>query len=124
MTFHTVPNWDALVTQPVKEAGGSEEVIFLCLAAAIFFHALHMISYFHMVKNAGAVSVGVLKSGQAIGIFAVSAWAFCGMQESQCATRGRAVACGIVCGGVVMYSWTKTRRGKGKGRLAKSKANK
>ena len=72
-----------------------------------------MISYFYMVKNAGAVSVGVLKASQAIGIFLVSAHEFCDKQLSQCFTYERAFACMVVCAGVVIYSVSKTRRRKG-----------
>ena len=123
MVFYTLPNWESLVTVPVVESGGSEAVIFSGLFCIVIFHMLHTVSYFYLVRDAGAVTVGVLKACQAIGTYAVSAFAFCEKQESQCFTYERGMATVIVCFGVVLYSWSKTSRKRSR-RMESSKASK
>ncbi|GMH69688.1 hypothetical protein TL16_g05220 [Triparma laevis f. inornata] len=120
MLFWTIPRWERLVTEPVRKSGGSESVIFTCLFCSIFLHMLHMVNYFYIVRKSGSISVGVLKACQAIGTFALSAYSFCEMQESQCFTFERGMATVVVCFGVVLYSYSKANLGKGgKGRRRK-----
>ena len=64
MLFHTLPNWERLVTLPVKAAGGDPVVILPYMILAILSAMVHMVTYFWIVKNSGAVSVGVMKSFQ------------------------------------------------------------
>ncbi|GMI35158.1 hypothetical protein TeGR_g132, partial [Tetraparma gracilis] len=114
MLVHTVPNWQKLVSAPVKAAEGNPLTILLCMALAIASTAGHMIAYFWIVKNSGAVTVGVMKSMQAVATFGISSALFCSQQSSQCFTLERGIATMLVSVGVAIYSWTKNQ-GDGKG---------
>ncbi len=106
IVLYTVPKWAEKVTMPVREAGGDQNRIFFILILTVFFHAIHMLSYFYIVKHSGAVKLGVLKATQAVSTFGVSAVAFCDRQESQCFTMERGIATIIVGAAVVMYSYS------------------
>jgi len=68
---------------------------------------VHAVNYFNLVKNAGAVSVGVLGACRAISTFVISAVLFCERQSSQCFTVQRGMSSCIVSMGIVMYSSAK-----------------
>ena len=110
MVLHTVPQWHKLVTVPVAAAGGNLGTILFSMSILVVSSCGHMVAFFWIVKNSGAVSVGVMKSLQAVGTFVVSALLFCERQQSQCFTPERGVATMLVSVGVVVYSWSKVNK--------------
>jgi hypothetical protein len=78
----------------------------------------HSITYFQLLGSAGAVATGVMQAARAVGVFAVSAAAFClpagagaargalapMLHAAQCATPARTAAAALVCGGILVFS--------------------
>jgi hypothetical protein len=124
MAFYTLPNWHTLVSEPVAKAEGDPLHLLLIGAFSVVSASCHMVSYWWIIKNSGAVTVGVVKSLQAISAFAVSAFLFCEQQSSQCYTQERGMSTILVCAGVTAFSWNKSKAGakkKGKKKRAKGR---
>jgi len=112
MCFYTFPEWDRVVEDRVIDAGGDWGIIVVCSLALMTSQMIHAVNYFNLVKNAGAVSVGVLQSCRAISTFAISALLFCERQASQCFTVNRGISSVIVSGGILLYSNAKAKKPK------------
>lgn len=105
---HTVPNWNILVTTSIARHHGNTTLIFeyyMYLSIASFFHA---ISHYDVVATVGAVPVGVLNALRAVSVFAVSSYAFCSHQASQCYNSRKGVSTAVVIGGAVAYALAST----------------
>ena len=99
-----LPNWQALLRDPIHAAQGNPTLILLVLMAYTLSQTAHAMTYFIMLDKMGAVTTGVLQSLRAVSVFAASAVLFCEQQESQCYNTHRGVATGVVVLGVLGYS--------------------
>ena len=101
---YTLPNWDALMTRPIAKAQGDEQLIVTLYAVLIVSGTLHSLSYFVLLKCAGAISAGVLNCLRAVCVFAASHVLFCDGHEMQCFTAKRGFSAILVVVGIMMYS--------------------
>ncbi|RLN26356.1 hypothetical protein BBJ28_00017024 [Nothophytophthora sp. Chile5] len=107
-----LPEWDALVSQPIAEAHGDASRILLALAAYTLSQLAHGYTYFLLLGSSGAVTTGIMQSLRAVCVFVLSSLLYCGQQESQCFDTKRGVATLLVVSGVLFYSWAKSQQGK------------
>ncbi|CAG8614114.1 1671_t:CDS:2 [Paraglomus occultum] len=107
--FYTIPNWDTLVVEKMKEREphASTPVILIIFAFLIFSSLLHNLAYYWLVKHTGNVSTGLLNSLRAIVIFILSHWLFCNQDRGQCFNYWKGVSVVVVVGCVVTFSLSK-----------------
>ncbi|RLN91836.1 hypothetical protein BBJ28_00010814 [Nothophytophthora sp. Chile5] len=107
-----LPEWDALVSQPIAEAHGDSTRILLALVVYTLSQLAHGYTYFLLLGSSGAVTTGIMQSLRAVCVFVLSSLLYCGQQESQCFDTKRGVATLLVVSGVLFYSWAKSQKGK------------
>ncbi|TDH66915.1 hypothetical protein CCR75_000416 [Bremia lactucae] len=111
-SLFVLPEWNALVTQPIMEAKGNTTHIVAALVAYTLSQLAHGLTYFVMLGTSGAVTTGIIQSLRAVCVFGISSMLYCSQQESQCFDTKRGVAALIVVSGVMYYSWAKNQQGR------------
>eukprot|EP01122_Echinamoeba_exundans_P002858 TRINITY_DN12853_c0_g1_i1.p1 TRINITY_DN12853_c0_g1~~TRINITY_DN12853_c0_g1_i1.p1 ORF type:complete len:365 (+),score=48.09 TRINITY_DN12853_c0_g1_i1:82-1176(+) len=114
--FHTLPNFNMLVVQPITARGGSPTalvVTYATLAASAFFHA---VAYFELIQTTGSVSTGVLAALRAVSVFAFSSIFFCDLHHEQCFNFWKGLSTIFVMAGLVYYGYSSKKSDGGKGK--------
>lgn len=112
IVLHTLPNWNALVTENVAKSHGNWTFIafvYIGKTCAAFFHSY---SYYKLVSLVGAVSTGVLQSLRAVSVFLISALLFCKLHHEQCYNMMKAVSALVVVSGLYYFSHLKMKEQK------------
>lgn len=71
---------------------------------------IHAICFFNLLEIVGSTTTGVLKGVQSVLVFAISHFAFCAFQSSQCWSPEKGISLFIVVIGVIVYSSFKTAK--------------
>mmetsp|Transcript_19473 Transcript_19473/g.49892 ORF Transcript_19473/g.49892 Transcript_19473/m.49892 type:complete len:224 (-) Transcript_19473:552-1223(-) len=103
--FYTLPNWDHLVDAAVSKNGGNYSQAFGVLGLLVLFSLLQHLAYFYLLKNAGAVTTGVIQALRAVCVFVTSSVLYCSSDPSQCISAPKGFATIIVATGVLLYSF-------------------
>ena len=79
-------NWNDWILEPVSEGGGSTFYIVILLVVVTLVDGFHQIGFFECCSfgKIAAVTSGVNKSAQAVGLFVFSDIMFCGRDDTQC----------------------------------------
>ncbi|KYF41204.1 transporter/permease protein [Toxoplasma gondii ARI] len=99
----TLPNFQNLVVDRVRERGGSPLRIAAILFGLFCSGAIHSSTLWYIVKHLGAVTSGVLKGVKTASVFLLGHVFFCHLQESQCLNPVKTVSATVCVGGVVLY---------------------
>jgi len=110
----TIPKWDELVTQKIKEKNGSVDIIILTMAFQAVASLLHAVSFFRVVNHMGSVTAAVCKGLQAAGVFVFAALFFCSSDSAMCFTLMKVLSFFVVIGGVFVYSLNAAKEKKDK----------
>jgi hypothetical protein len=73
-------------------------------AVLVISSLLHNFSYFVLLKSVGSVTLSVMQSFRSVLVFAISHYAFCSTQASQCFTPWKGAAVVAVVVGILLYS--------------------
>jgi hypothetical protein len=110
MGVYTVPRWETLMSDQVREAGGSWDQIAFVFGCVCFFAYLHNISYFYIVEKIGSLTAGVLQSLRAVLVFYFSSLLYCSSHTEQCLTMGKSLSAFVVIIGVVSFIVATSRK--------------
>eukprot|EP00920_Eleutheroschizon_duboscqi_P005235 GHVT01012050.1.p1 GENE.GHVT01012050.1~~GHVT01012050.1.p1 ORF type:complete len:279 (+),score=-4.19 GHVT01012050.1:202-1038(+) len=100
----TVPQYESLFLEPIARQGGSLTIVVLCWAALLVCAIIRSATLWFLLKNAGAVTTGMLKGIRAAIVFVCSHFFFCHLQESQCLSPLKATSAIVCVAGVLLYS--------------------
>jgi len=103
--MYTIPNWNTLVTQNIKNASGSIIVIVVTYMGLILSAFLHAWSHLKLVKHTGSVSTAILQSLRAIFVFFLSSMFFCGAHPEQCINIPKIASAVVVVFGVSYFTY-------------------
>lgn len=109
---YTLPNWSALVSEPMRRAGGSPTLVAFLYAMLFLSSLVHNSVYFALVGKTGALSTGILQALRGILVFGFSAALYCRPANGgngQCLTSYKVVSCAVVIGGVLVYAAATTQ---------------
>ncbi|CAG8635621.1 92_t:CDS:2, partial [Scutellospora calospora] len=84
--FHTIPNWNSLVTEEIAKKAEHIDTftIIIIYLVLIFASFIHNLAYYQLIKRIGNVSTGLLNSIRAIVVFGLSHTMFCEFDSGQC----------------------------------------
>ena len=103
----TIPRWDEKITEPMNQAGSTLwygiYVLFLFFGANL----IHSVTFMHTLRHypGGSTSAGVMKGLQAVLVFVVTHFAYCGNAggEEMCFTRVKFLSLITVVSGVSIF---------------------
>lgn len=109
MCFVVIPNWHQWVVSPMRDNDRSATYIVLVYLSLVVVDGLHQIGFFHCLSfgKVAAVTSGVNKAAQAVGLFIFSDMLFCGDDEDQCLNVWKLVGTVGVCICVLTYTGDK-----------------
>mmetsp|Transcript_35654 Transcript_35654/g.86313 ORF Transcript_35654/g.86313 Transcript_35654/m.86313 type:complete len:361 (+) Transcript_35654:90-1172(+) len=112
--MYTYPRFEEKIWEPMQDAGSTIAFASFLLLAFALSNTVHSITFFHTLKKfpGGATSAGVMKGLQAVLVFALTDWAYCGKTggEEMCFTQGKFLSLVTVTGGVVGYGYATQKR--------------
>lgn len=100
---YTIPNYNVLVIQSVKEHNGDALTIILAYIALTVASCVSSTCFYNLLTKAGSSTTGVIKALQAVLTFVTSHYAFCRSDASQCFTATKGASLAIVLLGVLIY---------------------
>jgi hypothetical protein len=104
---YTLPNWDKVVGEQMRQAGTTWWRALLVLVAFAATNLIHSVSFSHTLKYypGGATSAGVMKGLQAVLVFVFAHFIFCGRVggSEMCFSSTKLVSLITVCGGVTWF---------------------
>jgi len=98
-----VPHLGTYFIDPVTKTGANVGIIAVLYAVAILANFVHQLA-FYRICTGNAVSAGVNKAVQSVGVFFLSAALFCHQTQAECLTLLKGVAAVVVASGVVAYN--------------------
>lgn len=105
--FYTVPHMEELILEPMNEAGTSLSQASIILGSFALANLIHALSYFFTLRHfpGGATSAGVMKGLQAVLVFVVTDYFFCGRTggREMCFTPTKLTSLVTVVGGVALF---------------------
>jgi drug/metabolite transporter (DMT)-like permease len=104
LVCYTIPNFETLVLDEVREADGNWTWIICTYLALVLSGFLHSLTYFRLLGSVGSVSTGILNSLRAISVFGMSALLFCNNHPNQCFTLNKGASAVVVICGVLFFS--------------------
>ncbi|PFH31914.1 transporter/permease protein [Besnoitia besnoiti] len=99
----TLPNFQVLIVDRVRERGGSPVRIAAIMFGLFCSGAVHSSTLWYIVKRLGAVTSGVLKGVKTASVFLLGHVFFCHLQASQCLTPVKTASAAVCVGGVILY---------------------
>ena len=102
--IYTIPNYQVLILDNIASKGGNIHVIIATVVILIVVNFIHAVCFFNLLEIVGSTTTGVLKGCQSVLVFAISHFAFCSFQKSQCFTPEKGLSLMMVCVGVIVYS--------------------
>lgn len=104
---YTLPNYDAVLGQPMQQAGTGPWMALFLLSCFGFANLLHSLTFFYTLSHfpGGATSAGVMKGLQAVLVFGFTHLCFCGKTggDEMCFSSSKFLSLITVCGGVLAY---------------------
>jgi len=105
---YTSKRWDEAIREPMEAAGTTVFHALFILSAFAVANLLHSFSFYHTLANypGGSTSAGVMKGLQAVLVFVVAHFLYCGHPggEGMCFSVPKLVSLVTVVGGVVLFS--------------------
>ena len=106
MCVYTFPNWEQIVMQEVRDAGGRPWVILALYVSHLLSNAVHNLAWFATCELEGGVSTGLLMGVKAVILFFASSLCFCNPHRpEQCMSIAKGLATGVVLLGTTLYYW-------------------
>lgn len=106
---YTLPHWEEKIGEPLQAAGTSARYAVSLLVAFGLANVIHSITFFHTLLHfpGGATTAGVMKGLQAVLVFVLTHFAYCGRigGSEMCFSRSKFVSLITVCGGVLGYGY-------------------
>mmetsp|Transcript_25552 Transcript_25552/g.37748 ORF Transcript_25552/g.37748 Transcript_25552/m.37748 type:complete len:354 (+) Transcript_25552:319-1380(+) len=104
---YTIPNWDEKLGQPMRASGTTLKEALGILLLFGFSNLIHSYTFYYTLRYipGGSTSAGVMKGLQAVLVFVVTHFTFCGRiaGNEMCFTKGKFLALVTVTGGVIEY---------------------
>jgi len=100
----TIPRWNTLVVQNIRDRNGDPVVIIVCYLVLSSLCLIRSATLWYIIKHLGAVSSGVLKGTRTAITFVGSHFLFCHLQPSQCLTTTKGFSAAVCVAGVMTYS--------------------
>jgi drug/metabolite transporter (DMT)-like permease len=104
---YTLPRWDIVIGDPVREAGTTLTVAVIIMASFALANLIHSLSFYHTLRHypGGSTSAGVMKGLQAVLVFGATHVLFCGRTggEEMCFSIPKLVSLVTVVGGVAVF---------------------
>jgi drug/metabolite transporter (DMT)-like permease len=114
--FYTAPVFAEKILGPMQEAGTTVWHAIGVLGLFFLANVVHSITFFHTLRNfpGGATSAGVMKGLQAVLVFGVTDFVYCGRTGGQemCFTRAKFMSLITVVGGVILFGVSTQQRQK------------
>lgn len=114
--FYTAPVFAEKILGPMQEAGTTVGHALGILGLFFLANLVHSITFFHTLRNfpGGATSAGVMKGLQAVLVFVVTDWVYCGRTggAEMCFTRAKFMSLITVVGGVILFGVATQQRQK------------
>lgn len=114
IAVYAYPRFEQKIWEPMQAAGSTISHASFLLVAFGLSNTVHSITFFHTLKKfpGGATSAGVMKGLQAVLVFVLTNWAYCGRigGEEMCFTQGKFLSLVTVTGGVVGYGYATQKR--------------
>ena len=105
--IYTVPHWEELILDPAKQAGTTLPKAIAILGLFSIANLIHALSYFTTLRYfpGGATSAGVMKGLQAVLVFVVTNFFFCGRSggTEMCFSTTKLASLVTVVGGVIVF---------------------
>lgn len=101
---YTLPRYQELVVEEVKDHGGHVDTILFTYLALMIATSINATCFYNLMGKVGSASTGVLKGLQAVTTFVSSHVAYCSTQRAQCFTPLKGVSLAVVLAGVLIYS--------------------
>jgi drug/metabolite transporter (DMT)-like permease len=112
--LYTAPRFEEKIWEPMEDAGTSMLLGLSLLVLFGFISFVHSMTFYHVLCHlpGGSTSAGVFKGLQAVLVFVLTDWVYCGRigGEEMCFTRSKFVSLFAVGGGVVWYGISTNRR--------------
>lgn len=112
--LYTYPRFEEKIWEPMQEAGSTIAHALHLLLAFALSNMVHSVTFFLTLKRfpGGATSAGIMKGLQAVLVFVLTDWFYCGSigGEEMCFTNGKFLSLLTVTGGVVGYGYA-TKKG-------------
>lgn len=106
---YTVPHWTEVIARPVQESGTTTTAALFLLLLFAFCNWVHSITFYKTLIHfpGGATSAGVMKGLQAVLVFLLTDWAFCGRTggKEMCFSTSKMISLFAVSGGVISYGF-------------------
>jgi drug/metabolite transporter (DMT)-like permease len=106
--IYTIPRWSDLIDTPMKAAGTSWTRALCIMMTFAFANLLHSYSFYYTIKNykGGSVMAGVMKGLQAVLVFVVTHFLFCGKTggSEMCFSQDKLLSLITVVGGVCLFA--------------------
>lgn len=108
--LYVIPSRFSIIKETVGDYTKNESLIgafvigFITLVLSALFHNL---AYFFLMDTTGAVSIGVLLALKTVGVFVMSGFLFCGIDQSQCLNPEKFTSLIIVVLGVLIFTYSK-----------------
>lgn len=122
--LYTIPNFDEKIMDPMIEAGTTPVRGFILLIVFGMVSFVHSITFYHALRYlpGGSTSAGVVKGLQAVLVFVLTDYVYCGRfgGAEMCFNRTKFVSLIAVTFGVTWYGFATTRK-TNKGNLSKIK---
>ncbi|CAB9496767.1 Transporter permease protein [Seminavis robusta] len=104
---YTLPRMDEFILEPMHEAGTSYSKAAVILGSFALANLVHALSYFFTLRHfpGGATSAGVMKGLQAVLVFVVTAYFYCGVTggSEMCFSPTKFSSLVTVVGGVALF---------------------
>jgi len=105
--IYTAPRYDELILEPMIQAHTTKLHAALVLGFFALSNLIHALSYFYTLRHfpGGATSAGVMKGLQAVLVFVVTDFFFCGRTggTEMCFSTTKFVSLVTVVGGIILY---------------------
>jgi drug/metabolite transporter (DMT)-like permease len=105
--IYTAPRFDELIGEPMAEAGTALWYGLTILFGFSLTNMVHAFTFYHTLRHSpgGATSAGVMKGLQAVLVFCLTHWIYCGRVGGQemCFTQSKFYSLLTVCGGLIVY---------------------
>jgi len=104
---YTMPRWDDLILGPAQQVGTTLTHALTILGMFTLANLIHSLSYFFTLRHfpGGATSAGVMKGLQAVLVFVVTDYFFCGRSggSEMCFSTTKLASLVTVVGGVLLF---------------------
>jgi len=111
--IYTRQHFQESILEPMKVANTTYAYAIFILCTIAVSNLVHALTFFHTLKyfQGGATSAGVMKGLQAVLVFVVTSWFYCGRLggSEMCFTTLKFMSLVIVVGGVILYGSATSR---------------